>query len=386
MWSDTIEGNRNFWRADTVFFAVNPRLPDDTDGILSFVVEREETSNLIYFQTSGSEGVPKWVGLSRAAFLASARAVNEHLESTDRDRWLVTLPMHHVGGFSILARCFESGAEFFYMKGKWDVDRFMSRCLRETITLTSLVPAQVFDLVQCGVHAPPGLRAVVVGGGSLAKDIGVRAVALGWPVLQSYGMTEACSQVATEPLDHLYSGFEPDSLEILRGWDLITDANGTLTVKGPALASGYLMWRDEEWCWEPIDPLKGLVTRDRVQIWPHGTRRFLRFLGRESAFVKVLGELVNISALQAKLDQLLSGEHTEFGAAVIVPVPDERKEARLLLVGTLPMSRLEDLRARFNLQAAGFERLDEARALETLPRTALGKLDLGALKALLAKT
>jgi o-succinylbenzoate---CoA ligase len=383
MWSDTIEGNRRFWEAETVFFGVNPHLPDETDGILSFVVECEETADLLYFQTSGSEGLPKWVGLSRKAFLASARAVNEHLESGAEDRWLITLPLHHVGGFSILARCYESGAKFFHMKGRWDIDRFLSWCLRETITLTSLVPTQVFDLVLANVQAPPGMRAVVVGGGTLAKDIGLRAGALGWPVLQSYGMTEACSQIATEPLDHLYAGFDPDSLEVLPGWDLSTDSTGTLTVKGRALASGYAVKRDEEWSWEPIDAQQGLVTRDRVQLWSHGTRRFLRFLGRESSFVKVLGELVNLSTLQARLDELMAGSEQEFGAAVILSMPDDRKGNRLLLVGTLPPPRLEELRARFNEKSVAYERLDESRHIERLPRTSLGKLDREAFERLL---
>lgn len=385
MWSDTIEGNRNFWKADTVFFAVNPRLPDDTDGILSFVVEREETSNLIYFQTSGSEGIPKWVGLSRAAFLASARSVNEHLESTSQDRWLITLPLHHVGGFSILARCHESGAKFFHMKERWSVDRFIAHCLQATVTLTSLVPTQVFDIVQANLHAPPGLRAVVVGGGALAKHIGLRAVELGWPVLQSYGMTEACSQIATEPLDHLYTGFDPDSLEVLGGWDLQTDDQGTLTVRGPALASGYLVKRDGAWFWEPISADRGLVTRDRVRHWEHGTRKFLKFLGRESSFVKVLGELVNVAALQERLEELIVGAGEALGSVVIFPMADERKETRLLLAGTLPFQQLESLRARFNEKSPGHERLHESREISKMPRTALGKLDMGALSALLCR-
>jgi O-succinylbenzoic acid--CoA ligase len=383
MWSDTLEGNRNFWKADTVFFAVNPRLPDDTDGILGFVVEREETSNLIYFQTSGSEGVPKWVGLSRGAFLASARSVNEHLESTGQDRWLITLPLHHVGGFSILARCHESGAKFFHMKERWSVDRFIAHCLQATVTLTSLVPTQVYDLVQANLHAPPGLRGVVVGGGALAKSIGLRAVELGWPVLQSYGMTEACSQIATEPLDHLYSGFDPDSLEVLGGWDLQTDEQGTLTVRGPALASGHLEKRGGEWSWEPISAERGLVTRDRVERWNHGTRKFLKFLGRESSFVKVLGELVNVAALQERLEELVVAAGEAPGTAVVFPLADERKETRLILVGALAVDHLEILRARFNDKSPGHERLDDSREVPKMPRTALGKLDIGALRTLL---
>jgi O-succinylbenzoic acid--CoA ligase len=375
-WCDTTEGNRSFWEADTLYFAVNPHLPDETDGIVSFVVERKDLATLIYFQTSGSEGDPKWVGLSRTALLASARAVNEHLEASPQDRWLITLPLHHVGGFSVLARCFDSRARFFHMKGKWSIDRFMGLCLRETITLTSLVPAQVFDLVQNGVHAPPGLRAVVVGGGALARDIGLRAVALGWPVLQSFGMTEAASQIATEPLDHLYAGFDPDSLEVLRGWDLDVDDAGTLTIKGPALASGYLVRRGADWTWDPIDPKRGLVTRDRVQVWDHGTRKFLRFLGRESSFVKVLGELVNIASLQSRLAELAAPAGFAPDAAVIVPLPDDRKETRLVLVSDLPPEKAEALRKSFNDRSAGFERIDETHSVPSIPRTAIGKPDV----------
>jgi O-succinylbenzoic acid--CoA ligase len=375
-WSDTAEGNRSFWLADTHYFAVNPHLPDATDGILSFVVDREDLSSLVYFQTSGSEGVPKWVGLTRAALLASARAVNEHLEASPEDRWLITLPLHHVGGFSILARCFDSRAKYHNMKGKWSIDRFMGLCLRETITLTSLVPAQVFDLVQNGVPAPPGLRAVVVGGGALARDIGLRAASLGWPVLQSFGMTEAGSQIATEPLDHLYAGFDPDSLEVLRGWDLKADDAGTLTIKGPALASGFLVLRDDQWSWDPIDPARGLVTRDRVQLWDHGTRKFLRFLGRESSFVKILGELVNLASLQARLAESAVQAGLAPDSAVIVPLPDDRKETRLVLVSDLPTEKADALRKSFNDRAAGFERIDETHTVPSIPRTSIGKPDV----------
>ena len=103
--------------------------------------------------------------------LASARAVNAHLEATARDRWLIALPLHHVGGFSILARCFASGASLVRMEEKWEPATFAGLCAAGRITLTSLVPAQVFDLVQAKVHGPSSLRAVIVGGAALDKRL-----------------------------------------------------------------------------------------------------------------------------------------------------------------------------------------------------------------------
>src|SRR5436190_1780189 len=81
---------------------------------------------------------------------------------------------------------------------------------------------------------------------------------------------------------------------------------------------------------------------------PSVGRCFRRFVGRNSSFVKVLGELVNVSALQARLDALASGAGLPFGAAAVVPVPDERRETRLLLLGPPPVEKLEEIRGKFN--------------------------------------
>ncbi|MCE9519375.1 MAG: AMP-binding protein [Verrucomicrobia bacterium] len=181
--------NARFWDANDVHIAANPQRPGDAIGLEEFATSRDDLRSLLYFQTSGSEGLPKWVGLPRSAFMASARSVNAHLEATSRDRWLIALPLHHVGGFSILARCHDNGAGFFHWQNKWDAADFAAVCAVEKISLTSLVPTQVFDLVQANLEAPPSLRAIIVGGGSLEKNLGARARTLGWPVLQSYGMT-----------------------------------------------------------------------------------------------------------------------------------------------------------------------------------------------------
>jgi O-succinylbenzoic acid--CoA ligase len=311
---------------------------------------------------------------------ASARAVNAHLECTAADRWLIALPLHHVGGFSILARCQESGASFFHTEEKWSAPAFASLCAAQAITLASLVPAQVYDLVQSKVEAPDGMRAIVVGGGGLSKELGFRALELGWPVLQSYGMTETASQVATEPLEHLRAGYDPESLEVLPCWNVDTTPEGALVVRGNALACGYAFRNaDATWHWQAIDADAGFTTRDRVQVWWHGTRRFLRFVGRESSFVKVLGELVSIPALQQRLERVLIGEGIDLRTALIWPVPAARKDTRLLLVGEgldkNDAARLENLRARFNQDVPGYERLDAVLTVPAIPRTPLGKVD-----------
>ena len=198
-------------------------------------------------------------------------------------------------------------------------------------------------------------------------------------------MTETASQIATEPLDHLYQGCDPGRLEVLGGWDLQCDADERLIVRGAALAAGYAVRCEESWRWVSIDQESGLPTRDRVQLWRHGTRQFLAFAGRDAEVVKVLGELVNLATLQRRLDSISTALAMPPEAALIWALPDGRKETLLVLAGELTLEQLEDIRARFNAVALGFERLGECRQVPALPRTALGKIDRAALGALLAR-
>jgi O-succinylbenzoic acid--CoA ligase len=373
-----------FWEGRQSNVMAAPGREADAEGLLEFAESRAETQGLVFFQTSGSEGVPKWVGLSHEAMFLSARAVNGHLEAKPQDRWMLALPLHHVGGFSILARCYVSDASWTQLEGKWDPQRFAETCEREKVTLTSLVPTQVYDLVAAKLHGPSSLRAIVVGGGALDPSLGRQAQELGWPVLQSYGMTEAGSQIATEPLDHLYQGFDPERLEVLPIWALGTNDEGTLTVRGEALAKGYVVRREEQWEWEPIDHAAGLMTRDRVQLWMHGTRQFLEFLGRESSFVKIKGELVSLVELQRRVDAVAAPLGLQHGAVILWAEPDARDETRLVLVGEASEEVLDNIVVVFNETARRFEHLHETRPVEAIPRTALGKLDRSALEALLA--
>ncbi len=356
-----------FWQSQEPHVLASPLHARDDEGLLAFM----GPGDWCLVQTSGTEGRPKWVALTKRAMLLSAVSVNNHLEATSADRWLVALPVHHVGGFSIFARAYASGADAVSFEGKWNAASFAETCARERITLTSLVPAQVFDLVRKKLHAPDCLRAVVVGGGGLSQEAGHAALGLGWRVLQSFGMSEACSQIATEPLDHLYAGFDPDHLEVLPHWHLDTTPEDHLIIRGEALAKGYAI-RDTDgtWCWQAIDAGEGLVTRDRVALWTHGTRRFLRFIGRESQALKILGELVHLGPLQAKLDALAMAS----GKVVIVPVPDERKGTTLILAVTDDEGG--DLLRMFNASVAPYERLDRVVKVARIPLTDLGKVRL----------
>lgn len=359
-----------FWASRAGRMLVPPRLEREGAELERLLGQR----SLIVFATSGSGGTPKWVGLRREALVASAEAVNAHLAVTANDIWMLALPLYHVGGFGVAARAYAAGCGLKRIAGKWNAMRFADELGEAGATLTSLVPAQVHDLVACGLRAPESLRAVVVGGGRLDEIEGQEARELGWPLLQSYGMTEAASQIATAALDSLEDDFLAAPLPVLPHWECRVGAGGRLQLRGRALFEAYLDRRDGALVEaRPVDAEGWFRTSDLGELSAAG----LTVTGRADRQVKILGELVDVQALE---DELRS--HTADGTEVqIVPVPDDRRGWRLVPVLGRAGAEAADLVEALNERLDGFARLDPPRLLEQLPRTPLGKVDADRLRA-----
>ncbi|MES2738748.1 MAG: AMP-binding protein [Verrucomicrobiota bacterium] len=365
------------WNSTANHIAVNPAQPEAASGLDAFLLA-QGWQGLCLFQTSGSEGTPKWVGLTKRAVMISAAAVNAHFEITAADHWLIALPLHHVGGFSILARAHLSGSRVTHTDAKWNPREFAALCQNEAITLVSLVPTQVHDLVQARIPCPDTLRAAIIGGGGMSQSLADAAMELGWRVFQSYGMTEAGSQIATQPYNTFGAVFDVKSLEVLPHWQVATDAEERLILSGPALAAGYARRTAAGWAWEAIPP-EGLRTRDRVRLWLHGTRQFLQFTGRESGYVKILGELVHLAPLQEQIETL-AREHGWPTPPVLLPLPDPRAETQLILVTEPGHPDPTPLIAAFHTASPPWLRLSRTHQVEAIPRSDLGKVRMDELR------
>ncbi|MCW1925602.1 AMP-binding protein [Luteolibacter arcticus] len=322
-----------------------------------------DVPGLVFFRTSGSTGVPKWIGLSRRALLVSAAAVNRHLEVTSSSCWALALPVDHVGGFGVAARVFESGCRMAEFGRKWEVVEFAAWLSDSGASHLSLVPTQVHDLVVAGLRAPQSLRSIVVGGGVLAEATGCAARELGWPVLASYGMTETASQVATQGLDLLGSPYQSLPIALLPCWEARVNEDGRILLKGDALFSGMLVAEGDGWKYEERRS-EWHVTSDSGRI--DGRNLFLT--GRADAQVKILGELVDPVAVEAELLSLSS--RRDF---VVVPVPDIRAGNRLLLVHESDTSGLPEVLVAYHSSCPGFRRISACLSVEKIPRSALGK-------------
>jgi O-succinylbenzoic acid--CoA ligase len=277
--------------------------------------------------------------------------------------------LRHVGGFGVAARAFAAGCQFREFGRRWDAPAFATWLAENEVTHTSLVPTQVHDLAAAGVHAPPSLRAVVVGGGHLDMETGRAARALGWPVLASYGMTEAASQIATQDFAELENPYQPAPIPLLPIWRAETTPEQKLRIAGPALFSGALLRENETWSFQP-----------RVTEWHETSDRVLMEkdrltpLGRADLRVKVLGELVDLEMIERELSALAAGKLAP-GMFAVVALPNARTEHALVPVfdAKADAAVIRDVLSVYEKQAPGFRRLGPAVTLEHFPRSPLGK-------------
>ena len=351
-------------------------LPDQSRFSLREIntaLEAQGLRGAVVFQSSGSTGQGRLVCHSKAGLLASAKAVNAHLQASGDDVWLCALPAFHVGGFGIYARAFCLNNRVFALETAWDATAFCAALEQHEVTLTSLVPTQVYDLVQEEKRCPSSLRAVLVGGGRLEPELEAAARQLGWPILLTYGLSEAGSQVATQ---------QGENLTLLSHITAELASDGTLKLRGDSMATGYLSQSDDgSWKLEPLCDEEGWFhTDDLVEI--EGDH--LKFIARRSSRVKVLGELVDVEALE----QLAKRLHPELEEAVVIDVPDDRRGHRLLLVHSSELSDLEVAAAIDSLNAVvvGFERIARAVRVDSIPRSALGKVRRGELREIVCET
>jgi O-succinylbenzoic acid--CoA ligase len=218
---------------------------------------REEIWAVIF--SSGTTGDPKGIALTGAAFEASARAHAAHSEAAQAC-WLLDLPLHHVGGLSVLTRALFLHATVAIGPSRFSAADTKRWLASGRVAGLSLVPTTLHRLLED--HADfSRLDLVLLGGAPAAPALLERARAVGAPVRATYGMTEHASQIATET--------DPGSgLRPLPGVELRVH-DGELLVRSPALASGVfrngklepLPLRDEFFATGDLGELKeGILT------------------------------------------------------------------------------------------------------------------------------
>jgi O-succinylbenzoic acid--CoA ligase len=326
--------------------------------------------------TSGTSASPRAVVLTHGNFLWSAVASGRNLGVVEGDRWLCCMPLHHVGGLSIVTRCAAYGIAAAFQP-RFDADAVNHAIDHEGITLLSLVPTMLSRLLKArgGRPFPSRLRAALVGGGPVEATFLEEAASLGLAALPTYGLTEAASQATTlsprEWPDGLASAGRPlpfVRVEIRDEADRALPAGeeGEIVVRGPIVMAGYLGEPEAT-----AAALRGrwLRTGD-TGTWDEAGR--LEVLDRRADRIVSGGE--NVSPME--VERALT-THPGVADVCVVGLPSSewgQEVAALVEVKPGVAVTMEGLRAYAATRLASFKLPRHVMIVSALPRSAGGKL------------
>jgi len=353
---------------------------DDTAAV-ALHLEHDPAAILAVLYTSGTSGTPKGAMLTVGNFWWSAVGSALNLGRHADDRWLACLPLFHIGGLSIVFRTAIYGIAAVVQDG-FDADAVNRAIDDERVTIVSVVAVMLQRMLDArsGRPYPPSLRCVLLGGGPAPRPLLERCVSLGIPVVQTYGLTETASQVATlapeDVLRKLGSAgrpLYPNEIRIASGdHDAAPGEAGEILVRGPVVMAGY--------AGRPNDAMTNgwLHTGDIGHLDAEG---YLYVLDRRDDLIITGGENVYPAEVEAALLA-----HPAVDEVGVVGVTDavwgQRVVAIVRLAATPDADVVDMLRAHCRTRLAGYKVPSEIRIVdEPLPRTASGKLKRSALSS-----
>jgi acyl-CoA synthetase (AMP-forming)/AMP-acid ligase II len=325
--------------------------------------------------TSGTTGPAKRVDLSYR-MLERVLVGAKHYESGQRAGLrlrrgvaVVNAPLVHLSGIFRVLQCVSDGRSFALLE-RFTVDGWVDAVRRHRPATASLVPAALRMVLEARVDPDDlaSLRSVVSGTAPLdPDDADAFTERFGVPVLVSYAATEFGGGVAGWNLaDHQrFWAAKRGSVGRAHPGCELRVVDGLLEVQAAQLGEGTGWVR----------------TTDRARIDDDG---FVWILGRADQAIIRGGFKVHPDDVRAVLER-----HPAVRGAAVVGRDDRR-------LGAVPVAAVElrpgadpptpdDLRAHAAATLSRYEVPTEVRVVAELPRTASGKVDLGAVRDLVGR-
>jgi O-succinylbenzoic acid--CoA ligase len=266
-----------------------------------FISDWKSPSPYLEVQTSGSTGVPKRITVRKEQMANSARLTCDYLGLRQRDKALLCMPLRYIAGKMMVVRSLVAGLDLIVREPSGHPMADIDMPLR----FAAMIPLQVYNTLQVPEERERLCQTeiLIIGGGSIDRELEAQIQELPICVYSTYGMTETLSHIALRRLNgpeasSYYTPFPSVKLSL--------SADSTLVIDAPLVA-------DET-----------LVTNDVAELLPDG--RF-RILGRKDNIINSGGIKIQAETVEEALRPVISANFA------ITSVPDPKfGEAMVLLI------------------------------------------------------
>ncbi|MEQ8231058.1 MAG: AMP-binding protein [Gammaproteobacteria bacterium] len=365
------------------------RLPRATRADLPLPGTRavDDTLPVLLVYTSGTTGFPRGAALSQRALLFNALNSLHMHDLTAADRVLNVLPMFHVGGINIQTLPALYCGATVLLAERFEPRATLALIARERPTLTVLVPPMIQALAAEPAWqdtALDSLRAVATGSTDVPRAVIEVLHARGVPVIQIYGSTETGPVAIYQRIDDAMRTVGSIGRVGLHTEVRVVDADnrdvpcgtpGQILVRGPHVATGY--WNATT---GQIDPFPAgwfasgdIAARDETGLfWFKDRSKYVIISGGENVY-------------PAELERLLA-ECGLLREAAVAPRADARWGQVPVVVAVRGEAAVDAaaVLAVFEGRVARYKRPRDVLFVDSLPRTALGKVAVAVLRELVA--
>jgi fatty-acyl-CoA synthase len=341
--------------------------------------EPDEDATATINYTSGTTARPKGVQMTHRNEWVNAVTFGMHMQVSDRDVYLHTLPMFHCNGWGMPYTTAGLGARQVVLR-KVDGAEILHRVQRHGVTLMSGAPAVWNAVLEAAADwdgEVPGrgqVRIVVAGAAPPSRTIARVEEELGWEFNQIYGLTETAPLVTVNRPRAEYDDLEPlerakalsrAGVPVL-GTRIAVSESGEVLAQGNTVLAGY--WDNPE---ASADALEGgwFHTGDGGSLDEDG---YLTISDRKKDVIITGGE--NVSSIEVE-DVVFS--HPAVAEVAVIGVPDDRwgeKVTALVVLAEGATATEEEIIAHCKARIASYKAPKAVTFRDAIPRTATGKI------------
>ncbi|TFV73857.1 long-chain-fatty-acid--CoA ligase [Blastococcus sp. CT_GayMR19] len=341
--------------------------------------EPDEDATATINYTSGTTARPKGVQMTHRNLWVNAVTFGMHMQVSDRDVYMHTLPMFHCNGWGLGYTMAGVGATQVVIR-KIDGAEILRRVDRHGVTVMAGAPAVWNAVLEAAANWDgeiPGrdrVRIIVAGAAPPSKTIARVEAELGWEFNQIYGLTETAPLLTINRPRAEYEQLDADerAKRLSRagvpalGTRLQVNESGEVLARSNTVLAGY--WQNPDASAEALED-GWFHTGDGGTIDDGG---YLTISDRKKDVIITGGE--NVSSIEVE-DVVFS--HPAVAEVAVIGIPDEKwgeLVTALVVVAEGQQVTEDEIIAHCKARIAGYKAPKRVEFRDELARTATGKI------------